>query len=355
MWRSLVWAMLAAAAVWSVWLALADTEFRRGTAEGVARAMELVPGNTAYLAFGALQAEYDGRDTGPLLRRILELSPTLSAPRIRLGLAAEQRGDAAEAERWLREAYAVDHQFETRWTLANFYFRQARAAEFWIWVRSALEVSYGDRRPVFNLCWRMSSDAEEILRAIPDREDVAADYLAFLINRPAALASAARKVYRKELLLAATDVLLEAKLYADAVAVWRQTGRAAPQGVTAPDFEPPQSGHGFDWRWNSVEGVKHQVPAGIQLTGSQPQAVELVRQYVGGLRPGARYKVQWTTEEKVPGLEWRVNGKAGDFRADAEVVLLSLWYERPKGEMRAEARFEAGNVQLLLDQDKVTR
>lgn len=100
--RILAWVVLAAAAAWSVWLARADAEFRRGTPEGVARAMELLPGNTAFLAFGALQAEYDGRDSEPLLRRMVELNSMLSAPRIRLGLAAEQRGEAAEAERWLR-------------------------------------------------------------------------------------------------------------------------------------------------------------------------------------------------------------------------------------------------------------
>ncbi len=352
--RILAWAALTAAAAWSVWLARADAEFRRGTPEGVARAMELLPDNTAYLAFGALQAEYDGQDAGPLLRRIVELSPALSAPRIRLGLAAEQRGDAVEAERWLREAYSVDHQFETRWTLANFYFRQGRA-EFWTWMRSALEVSYGDRRPMFDLCWRMSSDADEILRVVPDREDVAADYLVFLMSRPEALAAAAKKVHRQELLLVATDALLEAKRYADSVAVWRQAGRAAPQGVTAPDFEAPQTGHGFDWRWTVVEGVKHHAPARIQLSGTQPEGVELVRQYVGGLRPGARYRLQWTTTAKLRGLEWRINGGPADFRADAEVAVLALWYQRPRGEVRAEAQFDAGSVQLLLDQDKVAR
>lgn len=353
--RILGFVVLAAAAVWSVWLARADAEFSRGTPEGVARAMELLPGNTEYLAFGALQAEYDGRDAEPLFRRIVQLNSTLSAPRIRLGLAAEQRGDAGEAERQLREAYSVDHQFETRWTLANFYFRQGRVAEFWMWMRSALEVSYGDRRPAFDLCWRMSSDADEILQAIPDREDVAADYLAFLMNRPEALAAAVRKVNRPELLLAATDVLLEAKRYADAVEVWKQAGRSAPVGVTSPGFEAPQTGHGFDWRWNAAGGVKHPAPARIQLTGAQPETVELVRQYVGGLRPGARYKLQWTAAAKVPGLEWRVNGGPADFRADAEVAVLALWYERPKGEVRAEAQIDIGNVQLLLDQDKVAR
>jgi hypothetical protein len=342
--------VLLAAAGWSVLLAGADAAFREGTPEGVARAMERMPNNTAYLALGALQAEYDGRDSTALLERIVELNPTASAPRIRLGLAAEQRGDIAKAERLLSEAFAVDRQFEPRWTLANFYLRQGRADEFWTWIRSALELSYGDRRTAFDLCWRMSADAGEILaRAIPNREDVAADYLLYVMDRPQALAGAAKKVHRQDLLLAATNALLDANRYADAVEVWRQTGRAAPDGVTGPDFVPPQTGQGFDWRWSAQIGVRHRSPARIELSGEQPESVELLRQYVGGLRPGARYRLQWKTSVEVPGVGWRVNGEpVTEFRASSEVALLSLWYRRPLGEVRAEVAFGVSEVKLLL-------
>lgn len=340
---------LLGAVVWSVQLARADSAFREGTPEGVVRAIELAPGNTAYIALGALQREYDGRDAAPLLERMVQLSPVASAPRIRLGLAAEQRGDVQGAEQLLLGAFAVDHQFEPRWTLANFYFRQGKTDEFWKWIRSALDVSYGDRRPAFDLCWRMSAEAEEILdKAIPEREEVTSDYLMFLMNRPVALASAAKKVHRTEFLLAANDVLLDAALYGDAVEVWRQTGRAVPQGVTAPNFEPPQTGRGFDWRWSKEIGVRHRSPAHIELTGEQPESIELLRQYVGGLRPGERYQLHWTSSAAVPGVGWRVNGvPATDFSATAEVVLLSLWYQRPLGEVRAEVAFDLSEVKLL--------
>jgi tetratricopeptide (TPR) repeat protein len=342
--------LLAAAAVWSVMLARADAAFREGTPEGVARAAEQMPGNTSYLALEALQADYDGRDSTALLERIAQLNPTGSAARIRLGLAAEQRGDVALAERWLREAYAVDHQFEPRWTLANFFFRQKRTDEFWTWIRSALEISYGDRRPAFDLCWAMSSDGAEILsRAIPDREEVGADYLVYVMDRPAALAAAAKKVHRQELLWDATDRLLDARRYSDAVQVWQLTGRPAPDGVTAPDFEPPQTGRGFDWRWTNAPGVKHRSRARIQLSGEQPESVELLHQYVGGLRRGERYRLEWKMSAEVPGIAWRIDGKpATEFRADTEVVRLSLWYQRPLGEVRSEGAFELSGVKFLL-------
>jgi len=346
----LVLLALVASVVWSVMLARADAAFRAGTPEGVERASAQMPGNTAYLAFGALQGDYDGRDSVPMLERIAQLNPTVSAPRIRLGLAAEQRGDLARAERWLREAYAVDHQFEPRWTLANFYLRQGRAADFWTWIRSALEMSYGDRRPAFDLCWRMSSNATEILaRGIPNRDAAAADYLSYLVERrhPEALATAAKNVRDQNLLLVVTDVLLENLRPADAVQVWRQLGRGTPVGVTAPNFEEPQTGHGFDWRAVKSHGVRHQVPGRIRLSGDQSESVELLRQYVGGLRPGERYKLTWKASNEVPGLGWRINGApAAGFRATSEVAVLSLWYQRPLGEVRAEASIDFSQVTL---------
>jgi hypothetical protein len=154
----------------SIQLARADAESRKGTAAGVARAVELAPLDTAYLSLQALQVEYAGGDADALLERIARITPDAAAPRIRLGLDAEARGDTASAERWLLDAARVDHQFEPRWTLANFYFRQQKTDAFWTWIRAALEVSYGSRDAVFDLCWKASPDASVILaRAIPDR------------------------------------------------------------------------------------------------------------------------------------------------------------------------------------------
>ena len=339
--------ILALAAAWSVRLAQADAAVREGTPQGIARALDHTPGNTAYIAMAAL----DSDKPEPMLERIVELTPRVSAPRIRLGLAAEQRGDFAVAERVLRDAYAVDHQFETRWTLANFYLRQGRADDFWTWMRSALDFSYGDRRAAFDLCWQISSDPQEILaRAIPNRADVAADYLQYLVEhqKTDALAAAAQNVRNPDLLLPAVDQLLEQSRYDDAVQVWRFAGRTGPMGIVAPNFEAPQSGLGFDWRRIRSEGVRHPFPGRIELTGKQAESVELLRQIVGGLEPGVRYKLQWKSSVEVPGVEWRVNGVAlTEFDADAPSAVVSLWYNRPIGEMRAEASFDLSGILLL--------
>jgi hypothetical protein len=151
------------AGLFSLRLARADAEYRKGTPESVARAAEIEPFNAAYLTLHALQIEYEGGDARPLLETIARITPDASAPRIKLGLDAELRGDLAGAEKWLLDAARVDHQYEPRWTLANFYFRQQRIEEFWKWIRSALDVSYGDRGAAFDLCWRASPDPRLIL------------------------------------------------------------------------------------------------------------------------------------------------------------------------------------------------
>jgi tetratricopeptide (TPR) repeat protein len=366
---------LVAAAWWSIRVARADAAFRQGTPEQVARAVELAPGNSDYLSTLALQAEYTGQDPTPLLEQLAAEHPRSSAPRIRLGLAAELRGDAPQAERWLQQAYSVDHQFETRWTLANFYFRQGRTDDFWKWIRSALEVSYGDRGAAFDLCWEMTGDPQAIVeRAIPERREVAAAYLAYVLqhHRANAVAGAANLLARIRtaddlpLLNGATDALLDAGQGRAAEELWAVLGNSRPSGVTHPNFEAPESGHGFDWRLAEVTGVTHihlseSLGHRIRFDGHQPESCELLRQILGGLRPGARYVLQWESRTQAiispAGLEWRIgsNGAAitasedwstgtMTFIPDSEEAVLMLTYKRPEGQVRTEGQLDLRRI-----------
>jgi hypothetical protein len=284
-------------------------------------------------------------------------------------LAAELRGDTNQAERWLQDAFAVDRQFETRWTLANFYFRQGKPDEFWTWIKSALEMSYGDRVAAFDLCWQMSSDGPEILnRAIPDRREVVAAYLAYVLshNRRAAIAGAAiklakiRTVEDLPLLYSATDVVLDPDL-------WQALGNARPNGITHPNFEEPRIGpsvgHGFDWMFVEVPGVTHQSLEGhrIRFSGQQPESCELLRQVVGGLHPGVTYAVHWEARTQgiasPTGLAWRIGKSTGEvapsedwssgkmtFTPDSDHAVLVLAYRRPQGQVRAEGSLDLRQV-----------
>lgn len=365
-------------AVWfSIVLARADAYFRGATPESVERAVQIAARNTEYLAQRALQMEYAGTDSGAVTEKIVELNPMASAPRIRLGLSAELSGDAATAERWLLAAAAVDHQFEPAWTLANFYFRADRRDEFWKWIRMALEVSYGDRTPAFELCWRVSSDAIEIgRRAIPDRHEVVAGYLVYLsqTKRIAALPEVARLLAGYHdgadlpLLYWACDQLLDAG-DARALEVWELAGQKVPVGVFNGDFATAPLNHGFDWRLVESPGVTHVPLEGahrIVLSGREAESVTLLRQTLH-IEAGKRYRLRWearTSGIKSPsGLEWRVGGPLHDCRGSVSAGVdwvggeltcpaaesfprLELMYQRPPGEARAEGNVELRHVGL---------
>lgn len=368
---------MALAAWYSVLLARANGEFRKGSPEEVARAVELLPQNTTYLSLRALQIDYGGGDPRPLLERIAALNPLSSAPRIRLGLNAEARGDFKTAEHWLLEAARVDHQFEPSWTLANFYFRQQQQDNFWKWMRAALQVSYGDRRPAFDLCWRTSQDPQEILaRAIPEQREVFSAYLEYLLDerRLEAAVPVATKLARWRnpgdlpLLYRACDALLDANLGGAASGLWIALGNPAPSGIVGPDFTAPRIGHGFDWRLIESQGITHlsdeSPPAHrILFSGQQPESCELLYQFVA-LQAGRHYTLQW--ESRTPdfpmqtGLEWRIGSQQGSisfsnewssgefgFTAATDWAALSLTYQRPIGEVRTEGYLEIRHVRLV--------
>jgi hypothetical protein len=356
-------------AVWfSIVLARADFYFRMGQVE---RAIEIAPRNTEYLTQRALQVDYDGGDSRSLGQKIAALNPYSSAPRIRLGLAAELSGDSKGAEQWLLDAARVDHQFEPRWTLANFYFRGNKSEEFWKWMQAAIEVSYGDRTPAYDLCWRVSNDAPEIQRrAIPDRHQVLGSYLVYLsqTKRLEGVPEAARRLAAYHdaadlpLLFGACDQLL---LAGDAAAldVWLSAGQTAPSGIFNGDFDTPPLNHGFDWKPIESPGVTHVSSNRISLGGQEGEACSLLQQTLM-LAAGKRYRLQWearTSGIKSPsGLEWRVAGQRATllpsedwtpaevaFNAKERFELLELAYRRPVGEARAEGNIELRHIRLV--------
>lgn len=359
-------AAFAAAAFVSMRRAQADWEFRRATPASVARAAELAPSSTEYLLLRSLQLDYDGADATPLLERAAALNPLSSAPRIRLGLAAEIRGDNASAERWLLDAARIDRMFEPRWTLANFYFRRDDRPRFWEWIHAALEISYGDRRPAFDLCWRASSDAHEIERAIPDEREVIAAYLGYLLETrripeaaPVSLKLAAfHQGGDQPLLLGACDEFIAARQSSAAIDLWRALF-GDHRGVFRPNFETPRIGQGFDWRSADIAGVDQldldQPPRRrIVLNGRQPESCELLRQTVV-LQAGRTYRLHWQSQASgvKSGVEWRIAGAraaldAGvlSFTAPAELNALTLNYDRPQGKPRAEGSFEIWSVSV---------
>ena len=330
-------AVLGLATYWSLRLGYADHLFHSGTPEGVKRAVELAPDNARHQARWAAILEDSGKDPAAALAALeaaVASNPRDSTSWIELGLQAEMEGDIMKAERFLLEAARVDKQYDPRWALANFYFRQNDTANFWSWARKAATMSYGDGASLFRLCWRMTQDPAAILeRAIPDQPAVLARYLSFLLadNHVAALEAAAQRLSEHAgqedlpVLLASCDRLVGARQFPAALRIWIALSRRKllpywplePErgfSLTNGDFRIPPLSRGFDWRVHVAEGIsvlRRNSQPGLRITfsGRQPESSEVLSQFVP-LLPGREYRLRfrYRTSGIAPdtGLRWRI-------------------------------------------------
>jgi hypothetical protein len=318
-----------AAAWWSLRLARADWEFRRGTEEGARRAAALAPGDARYQAG---RSDWGSAERRRDLEKAVALNPYYAEAWIELGLMAEARRDFAGAERYLLEAARVDRGFGPRWTLANFYFRRQDPEKFWEWARRALEMRPSDPAPLYRLCWLLEPDGEKILsRAIPPSGEQLAHYVRFLM-RERRLEEAARAGQKlldsggrppRALLVDLCEQLVTGGQVEAAVRLWNRLidqkllalerldpGRGpwlANPGLAAP------LGRAFDWRLFPVDGVLADPDAGgglrIRLSGRQGESCELLAVYAP-VRPSACYRLEYryATDGLPPesGLRWRI-------------------------------------------------
>lgn len=378
-----VTAVFGLACYWCLRLAYADHLFRSGSPGEILRAIELAPGNATYLARSA--ALNPARSSE--LQRALELNPRHSAGWIEIGLRAEMRNDFSRAEQSLLEAARVDKTYEPRWTLANYYFRRDDPDRFWSWARQAAEMAYFDQAPLFELCWRVSQDPDTILsRAIPDRPQIQAQYLKYLLRTKrldAANRVAQRLIEQGDrsqlpLLLAHCDLLQESGRTSAAIQVWNALSRrelishrplapARAQSLTNGDFSVTPVGCGFDWRIATLPGVsvaRTQSPQAlrIQFSGGQPERCRILEQFLP-LEPSREYRMSclYRTSGIAPGsgLRWQITDAttgrefssqstdlSGEewgegtlaFRTPPDVNLgrLALLYERAPGAVRIE-------------------
>jgi len=221
----------------------------------------------------------------------------------------------------------------------------------------------------------MTTNSNDILtRAIPEKHDVIASYLVYVLNkrRQDAVAGAAKRLVTVRtpddlpVLYVASDVLLENGETSAAVDLWQALGNGGPQGVIHSDFEEPRIGHGFDWRLAEPPGVTHlpiEAPTAhrIRFNGQQPESTELLRQVLGGLHTGVSYALHWDARTQgivsPTGLEWRISQSAAPvissedwstgqliFTADSDHPILVLTYRRPEGQVRTQGQVDLKKV-----------
>ncbi len=274
-------------------------------------------------------------------RAVTSLNARDSAAWIALAGKAEIAEHNREAEQYLLEAARIDHTFKPAWSLANYYARTNQPEQFWHWVRqSLLFVEAGvraqgtyDSQPIFDLCWRMSSDAAFIQKtAIPQKAFVLQRYMLYLVgggrlDAALAIAQELRPVATSQdtpYLLILCNALIADNNRDDAVAAWNilldrhliahQQKLDPRNGVslTNGDFSRKSVGQCFDWFLPTMAGVyanESQATHSIQFafSGDEPENTDLLSQVVP-LLPGQKYqfRFRYRTEDVTgrPGFHW---------------------------------------------------
>lgn len=311
--------------------------------------------------------------------RALAINPGLGQAWVRKGLDAEMAGDLQTAERCLVRAAEANRGVLPRWTLANFYSRRGDMANFWIWARRSVDVSYSDPAPVFQLAWQVSDDAAEIESRLIGSDETTRRYLGFLLDAnhlsaagPVAI-RAARSASAADtgLILMACDRFLMESQTADAVEVWNWLGIRGlhPYGKLDPahlpvngNFSRVPLGRGFDWIFSQDAAVSVYTTGAeviVSFSGAQAESLDLLWQHLV-LRAGLRYQLRFTyrTEGLEQGPQWRFGNldlggqppselwREGGLELQGEEARLVLYAQRRPGSIRPQGVLYLRNVRL---------
>ena len=380
LWRCALWLALGVSSYWALRLAWADRLSDGAELAGRERAIQLAPAAAIFSERLADRRDELGGDGLPDWGRAAALDPENPERRMRLGVRAELAGDYPLAERSLLAAAARSRLYQPRYLLAQYYFRRQNEARFWPWARAALEASWGDAAPVFELGWRMRPDAAWLsANLVPPRREMVRQYLAYLTNRERwdAAAAEARQILPVAgsadlaCLLAYGEARLARGDVAEAVEISNALCRSRllalepldPAGdrlVTNGDFLQPPSGRGFDWHLVEQTGVSAAAESGelrVAFTGRQPERCSIAWQYVP-TAPGTRYRLRWEARaglgEPARGIAWVVSdaepgaesAHSQEFLAGKDPTRISLIYQRPLGSARLEDTVWIGHVRL---------
>jgi len=310
--------------IWTSWsFARADYLFHLDTEDSVRSAIRLVPDSWEYYM---RLAQFDRGHARDLLTTALHLDRYNAQAHIELGLQYEADGDLSAAENLLLGAYAVDHTYLPRWTLANFYFRRDNMPQFWTWAHNAAAMPSDDIGSLFELCWRVSPDPARITSMLlNDKPELIRQFMGFLLAKdqlPAVAIVAPRLVRSgdpetdRPLLLSVVNRLVSANDAVEAVALWRSL--AEQHWVVADNTLPNNAKFSrqpepasFDWSLPEYTGL-HSWPGASGLesefTGSQPEDCTIAEQVVA-LKPGdytLTYAYHTSGIPPSTGIRWRI-------------------------------------------------
>ena len=246
---------LVAGSLLAVKCGVADLAFRHGGASGIDFARQLAPGDATYLA-----REFVLTNNLSYIDQVISLDPYYSWAWIQRGLAAENTGDAALAERYLERAADFDRTFTPRWVLCDFSFRHEKQERFWYWAHQALTIQDADPRGVFRLAWRKAPDRDAVLaKAQIPPGPVTKKFLSFLLEeQPSALLSSPG--IKREMSVIPGELKLQfSGAQANPCAVLSQHIPVVPgqreEFRFESRFEPVQADEGLRWRIRDALGA----------------------------------------------------------------------------------------------------
>ena len=210
----------------------------------------------------------------PEYEKAVSLSPNDYRFWMALGTASEQAGDAAKAERALRQAvtlapaYAYPH-----WYLGNLLLRSGRYDEAFVELRVASEADQEFQPQQFNLIWEIyGADPQGLQKAIGESSLARGKFALYLLGRQKFeeglrlwdSLSAEDKKANKEIAAAVVNNLVANYRYHDALKEWNDIApsekfRAEVGSVFDPGFEEASS-YGpetvFGWQVQQVQQVQ---------------------------------------------------------------------------------------------------
>lgn len=323
--------------IWSsVALARADYLFQQDTERSIRAAIRWAPDGWQYYM---RLAQFDRAHATELLTTSLRLNRFDAQADIELGLQYEADGEYGRAEKQLLQAYAVDHTYMPRWSLANYYLRRDDLPAFWAWARSAANMPADDIRSLFELCWRVSPDPQTLTaELLNEKPEFLRQYVSFLLARdqPGAIAIIAPHLIRagdpgsdRALFFVVIDRLVALNDAGEATALWRLL---LQQRWMVADITLPNNGAflreplpvSFDWALPEYQGL-HSWPGAsgleTEFSGSEPGDCTIAEQIVI-LSPGDYTLTYAYSTSDIPpatGIRWQIlDAKANIVLAESD-------------------------------------
>lgn len=346
--RSLIGFLIVLFLLVTVWVAKSYVAFRIShtiTIHNFLRAAKLDPGDAAYHIQLGRQYQYSLTHSRPeqaveQFRRAVELNPYNPQGWVNLAAAMEFEGKTSEAETYLNNASTLAPNLPVyQWTIGNYFLLHENTREAFRHLKVVLAGSRKYDQTVFNVAWKASGDAHQILQDLipdePEAEFSYLDYLASLQKFPAAAAVWQRisnqgENFKAHQAAAYMDALIRARHPAKAYQVWtdlesrgliRKTSSGnKPNLITNGDFEDNLSQMGFGWRIIPTGGVYAGLDTStfhspghslaVQFSGKQNLNYRQIYQFVK-VSPNQSYhlqafmKAQGITTDSGPRLEVR--------------------------------------------------